>query len=50
MSWIIGTAVGYYAGWSGKKLADIFKGRRKESEKNLEKRMRMLMLTIIVRH
>ena len=32
MSWIIGAAVGYYAGWSGKKLADIFKGRRKESE------------------
>src|ERR671914_1908208 len=33
MSWIIGAAVGYYAGLSGKKLADIFKGRRKESEK-----------------
>src|SRR5919106_907522 len=33
MSWIIGAAVGYYAGWSGKKLADIFKSRRrKESE------------------
>ncbi len=32
MSWIVGAAVGYYAGWSGKKLADIFKGRRKESE------------------
>lgn len=33
MGWIIGAAVGYYAGWSGKKLADIFKGRRrKESE------------------
>ncbi|MDQ4013480.1 MAG: VTT domain-containing protein [Thermoproteota archaeon] len=32
-SWIIGAAVGYYAGWAGKKLADIFKGRRKETEK-----------------
>jgi membrane protein YqaA with SNARE-associated domain len=32
-SWIIGAAVGYYAGLSGKKLADIFKGRRKETEK-----------------
>ena len=33
MSWIIGAAVGYYAGWSGKKLADFFKGRRrKETE------------------
>jgi membrane protein YqaA with SNARE-associated domain len=29
-SWIIGAAVGYYAGLSGKKLADIFKVRRKE--------------------
>ena len=29
-SWIIGAAVGYYAGLSGKKLADIFKARRKE--------------------
>ena len=36
MSWIIGAAVGYYAGWSGKKLADIFKGRRKESEEKQE--------------
>jgi membrane protein YqaA with SNARE-associated domain len=32
-SWIIGAAVGYYAGLSGKKLADIFKGRRKETKK-----------------
>jgi membrane protein YqaA with SNARE-associated domain len=32
-SWIIGAAVGYYAGLSGKKLADIFKGRRDETEK-----------------
>jgi membrane protein YqaA with SNARE-associated domain len=32
-SWIIGAAVGYYAGLSGKKLADIFKERRKETEK-----------------
>lgn len=32
-SWIIGAAVGYYAGLSGKKLADIFKGRRKKTEK-----------------
>jgi membrane protein YqaA with SNARE-associated domain len=32
-SWIIGAAVGYYAGLSGKKLADIFKGRRKGTEK-----------------
>ena len=32
-SWIIGAAVGYYAGLSGKKLADIFKGRREETEK-----------------
>jgi membrane protein YqaA with SNARE-associated domain len=33
MSWIIGAAVGYYAGLFGKKLAEIFKGRRKETEK-----------------
>ncbi|MDQ3962163.1 MAG: VTT domain-containing protein [Thermoproteota archaeon] len=32
-SWIIGAALGYYAGLSGKKLAEIFKGRRKETEK-----------------
>ena len=32
-SWIIGAAVGYYAGLFGKKLAEIFKGRRKETEK-----------------
>jgi membrane protein YqaA with SNARE-associated domain len=32
-SWIIGAALGYYAGLSGKKLADIFKDRRKETEK-----------------
>jgi membrane protein YqaA with SNARE-associated domain len=35
-SWIIGAAVGYYAGLSGKKLAEIFKGRRKETEKSGE--------------
>ena len=32
-SWIIGAALGYYAGFYGKKLAAIFKGRRKETEK-----------------
>ena len=32
-SWIIGAAVGYYAGLYGRKLADIFKSRRKETEK-----------------
>lgn len=32
-SWIIGAALGYYAGLSGKKLVAIFKGRRKETEK-----------------
>jgi membrane protein YqaA with SNARE-associated domain len=32
-SWIIGAAVGYYAGLSGKKLADLFKSRREETEK-----------------
>ncbi len=32
-SWIIGAAVGYYAGLSGKKLVDIFKGRRKKTGK-----------------
>lgn len=32
-SWIIGAAVGYYAGLSGKKLADTFRGRRKETKK-----------------
>ena len=31
--WIIGAALGYYAGLSGKRLAVIFKGRRKETEK-----------------
>jgi membrane protein YqaA with SNARE-associated domain len=35
-SWIIGAAVGYYAGFSGKKLADFFKGRRKETQKPRE--------------
>ena len=35
-SWIIGAALGYYAGLSGKKLADIFKDRRKETEKSGE--------------
>jgi len=36
-SWIIGAAaVGYYAGLSGKKLADIFKGRREGTEKPRE--------------
>jgi hypothetical protein len=32
-SWIIGAALGYYAGLSGNKLVAIFKGRRKEIEK-----------------
>jgi membrane protein YqaA with SNARE-associated domain len=32
-SWIIGAALGYYAGLSGKKLAVIFKVRRREREK-----------------
>ena len=32
-SWIIGAALGYYAGLSGKKLAVIFKVRRREAEK-----------------
>jgi membrane protein DedA with SNARE-associated domain len=32
-SWIIGAALGYYAGLYGKKLAAIFKGNRKEMEK-----------------
>ena len=32
-SWIIGAAVGYYAGLSGKKLATILKIRRRETEK-----------------
>jgi membrane protein YqaA with SNARE-associated domain len=32
-SWIIGAALGYYAGLYGKKLAVIFKGNRKEMEK-----------------
>jgi membrane protein YqaA with SNARE-associated domain len=32
-SWIIGAALGYYAGLYGKKLAVIFKVRRKETEK-----------------
>ncbi|MDQ3835658.1 MAG: VTT domain-containing protein [Thermoproteota archaeon] len=31
-SWIIGAALGYYAGLSSKKLADIFKNRRRETE------------------
>ncbi len=31
--WIIGAAVGYYAGLSGKKLADLFKSRREETDK-----------------
>ena len=34
--WIIGAALGYYAGLSGKRLAVIFKGRRKETEKPVE--------------
>jgi hypothetical protein len=46
-SWIIGAALGYYAGLYGKKLAVIFKVRRKEREK-LEKRK--LMIIIIIRH
>jgi membrane protein YqaA with SNARE-associated domain len=46
-SWIIGAALGgYYAGLYGKKLAVIFKVRRKERE-NLEKRKLMM---IIIRH
>lgn len=32
-SWIIGAALGYYAGLYGKKLAAIFKGNRKQMEK-----------------
>jgi membrane protein YqaA with SNARE-associated domain len=32
-SWIIGAALGYYAGLSGKKLDVIFKVRRREAEK-----------------
>ena len=32
-SWIIGAALGYYAGLYGKKLATIFKGNREEMEK-----------------
>ena len=36
-SWIIGAALGYYAGLSGKKLAVIFKVRRSEAEKKTGK-------------
>src|SRR3712207_9443701 len=36
-SWIIGAALGYYAGLYGKKLISIFKGRKKEAEKPEEK-------------
>jgi membrane protein YqaA with SNARE-associated domain len=32
-SWIIGAALGYYAGLSGKKIIAIFKGSRKETGK-----------------
>jgi len=32
-SWIIGAALGYYAGLYGKKLIAIFKGRRKQTDK-----------------
>jgi membrane protein YqaA with SNARE-associated domain len=32
-SWIIGAALGYYAGLYGKKLIAIFKSRRKQTEK-----------------
>lgn len=32
-SWIIGAALGYYAGLYGKKLVAIFKSRRKETKK-----------------
>jgi membrane protein YqaA with SNARE-associated domain len=35
-SWIIGAALGYYAGLYGKKLAAIFKGNRKEMKKTGE--------------
>ena len=31
-SWIIGAALGYYAGLSGNKLVAVFKGRRKQKE------------------
>lgn len=32
-SWVIGAALGYYAGLYGKKLVAVFKSRRKETEK-----------------
>jgi|SRR5918993_3161302 hypothetical protein len=47
-SWIIGAALGYYAGLSGKKLAANLKIRRRETEK-LEKRILMIMI-IIIKH
>jgi membrane protein YqaA with SNARE-associated domain len=36
-SWIIGSALGYYAGLSGKKLADIFKNKRRNTQTPREK-------------
>ncbi len=36
-SWIIGAALGYYAGLYGKKIIAIFKARQKETEKPEEK-------------
>src|SRR5919108_2124553 len=35
-SWIIGAAVGYFAGLSGNKLVAIFKGRRKEKGRRVK--------------
>jgi membrane protein YqaA with SNARE-associated domain len=32
-SWVIGAALGYYAGLYGKKLVAVFKSRRKGTEK-----------------
>ena len=37
-SWIIGSALGYYAGLSGKKLADIFKNKRRNTQTPREKK------------
>jgi len=36
IGWIIGAALGYYAGLTGKKLVDIFKVRRRRAEKPTE--------------
>ena len=35
-SWIIGAAVGYYAGFYGKRIVTIFKGRSKETKSSEE--------------